>query len=262
MASSSSSKLTLKLLIDTNNDKVLFAEASKPVVDFIFNIPCLSIGMVVKILRKKRGITCGFSNLYQSIEELDEMYVNPQSEDRLLNPTFPVFSNLMSAILSTTNDNLSGVFDFLLNAELEKEDDEEDEDYVEEKNDDEEEEDDEDEDDDDEDDDEEEEEEEDEEKEASDDDNPEVAEEKILIKNGIVKDSVTYMVMDDLVIHPLFSAISMIELLNSKFNIKDITALQEKVVEFGVNEGIKLIEACMQSNSKMILTSVFLNKEH
>jgi hypothetical protein len=120
---------------------------------------------------------------------------------------------------------------------LEKEDDEEDEDYVEEKNDNEEEEDDEDEDDDDDDeDDEEEEEEDDEEKEASDDDNPEVAEEKILIKNGIVKDSVTYMVMDDLVIHPLFSAISMIELLNSKFNIKDITALQEKVVEFGVNE--------------------------
>ncbi|WJX15432.1 hypothetical protein P8452_05575 [Trifolium repens] len=218
--------------------------------------------MVVKILRKKRGITCGFSNLYQSIEELDEMYVNPQSEDRLLNPTFPVFSNLMSAILSTTNDNLSGVFDFLLNADLEKEDDEEDEDYVEEKNDNEEEEDDEDEDDDDDDEDDEEEEEDDEEKEASDDDNPEVAEEKILIKNGIVKDSVTYMVMDDLVIHPLFSAISMIDLLNSKFNIKDITALQEKVVEFGVNEGIKLIEACMQSNSKMILTSVFLNKEH
>jgi hypothetical protein len=240
MASSSSSKLTLKLLIDTNNDKVLFAEASKPVVDFIFNIPCLSIGMVVKILRKKRGITCGFSNLYQSIEELDEMYVNPQSSDRLLNPNFPVFSNLMSAILSTTNDNLSGVFDFLLNAELEKEDDEEDEDYVEEKNDNEEEEDnedeDEDDDDDDDDDEDEEDDDEDEEKEASGDDNAEVAEEKILIKNGIVKDSVTYMVMDDLVIHPLFSAISMIELLNSKFNIKDITALQEKVVEFGVNE--------------------------
>jgi hypothetical protein len=234
MASSSSSKLTLKLLIDTNNHKVLFAEASKPVVDFIFNIPCLSIGMVVKILRKKRGITCGFSNLYQSIEELDEMYVNPQSSDRLLNPNFPGFSNLMSAILSTTNDNLSGVFDFLLNAELEKEDDEEDEDYVEEKNDDEEEED--DDDDDDDDDEDEDEDEEDEEQETSDDDNPEVAEEKILIKNGIVKDSVTYMVMDDLVIHPLFSAISMIELLNSKFNIKDITALQEKVVEFGVNE--------------------------
>ncbi|WJX21675.1 hypothetical protein P8452_11074 [Trifolium repens] len=78
---------------------------------------------------------------------------------------------------------------------------------------------------------------------------------------GTVVKCVTYMVMDDLVIHPLFSAISMIDLLNSKFNIKDITALQEKVVEFGVNEGIKLIEACMQSNSKMILTSVFLNKE-
>ncbi|WJX21676.1 hypothetical protein P8452_11074 [Trifolium repens] len=157
MASSTSSstttnKVTLKLLIDTKNEKVLFAEASKAVIDFLFNLLRLPV---------------------------------------------------------------------------------------------------------DDDDDDEEEEEEDKKKEDDDDED----EEKILIKNGFVKDSVTYMVMDDLVIHPLFSAISMIDLLNSKFNIKDITALQEKVVEFGVNEGIKLIEACMQSNSKMILTSVFLNKE-
>ncbi|PNX88810.1 hypothetical protein L195_g044924 [Trifolium pratense] len=259
MASSSSdSKLTLKLLIDTNNGKVLFAEASKPVVDFLFNMLYLPIATVVKILRKKRGMVCGFSNLHQSIEDLDEMYVHPQSSDRLFNPTIPIFSNLMSAILSTIDDNSTGVFDFLLNAELEKEDDDEDdEDYVEE-----EEEDDEDDEydedynefDDDEEDEEDEDKEEDEENEASDDDN-------ILIKNGIVKEGVTYMVMDDLVIHPLFSAISMIELLNTKLNIKDINSLQEKVVELGVNEGIKLLEASMQSHSKMILTSVFINKE-
>ncbi|GAU12158.1 hypothetical protein TSUD_01240 [Trifolium subterraneum] len=127
----------------------------------------------------------------------------------------------MSAILlSTIDHNPIGVSHFLLNAELDNEDDEDDKDYVEEEEDDDE---DDDYDDDDDDDDE-----EDEEKEAE--------EENILMKNGIVKDGVTYMVMDDLVIHPLFSAISMVELLNSKLNIKDITYLQEKVVELGVDE--------------------------
>ncbi|GAU12157.1 hypothetical protein TSUD_01230 [Trifolium subterraneum] len=243
---SSDSKLTLKLLIDTNNRKVLFAEASKPVVDFLCNMLYLPIGIAVKILRNKRGMVSGFSNLSQSIEHLDEMYVYPESSDSLLNPTFPIFSNLMSAILlSTIDHNPIGVSHFLLNAELDNEDDEDDKDYVEEEEDDDE---DDDYDDDDDDDDE-----EDEEKEAE--------EENILMKNGIVKDGVTYMVMDDLVIHPLFSAISMVELLNSKLNIKDITYLQEKVVELGVDEGIKLLEACMQSNSKMILTSIFINKE-
>jgi hypothetical protein len=54
-----------------------------------------------------------------------------------------------------------------------------------------------------------------------------------------IKDqNVTFMLMDDLVIQPI-SAISIITLLNN-FNIKQIDALREIVVEFGMNE-VRLI---------------------
>ncbi|PNX76579.1 hypothetical protein L195_g032532 [Trifolium pratense] len=77
------------------------------------------------------------------------------------------------------------------------------------------------------------------------------------IKNGFVKD-VTFIVMDDLVIQPM-QALPGITILN-KFNIKDIGTLKEMVVELGVDEGIKLLKASLQS--KMVLTSVFLKKEY
>ncbi|KAK2405612.1 hypothetical protein QL285_054829 [Trifolium repens] len=87
--------------------------------------------------------------------------------------------------------------------------------------------------------------------------NKKVAEKRTFIHNGFVKDVVTFMVMDDLVIEPM-STISSITLLN-KFNVKEIGTLQEKVVEMGMDEGIKLLKASLQS--KMVLTSVFLNKQ-
>ncbi|KAL8557732.1 hypothetical protein ACS0TY_005003 [Phlomoides rotata] len=46
---------------------------------------------------------------------------------------------------------------------------------------------------------------------------------------GFVKEVVTYMVMDDLVVQPM-STISSITLLN-KFNINNVSALEEKVVD-------------------------------
>ncbi|KAK2405617.1 hypothetical protein QL285_054833 [Trifolium repens] len=89
--------------------------------------------------------------------------------------------------------------------------------------------------------------------------NKKVAEKKSHnIKCGFVKDVITFMVMDDLVIQPM-STISSITLLN-KFNVKEIGTLQEKVVEMGMDEGIKLLKASLQS--KMVLTSVFLRKEN
>ncbi|KAL8544574.1 hypothetical protein ACS0TY_004959 [Phlomoides rotata] len=58
---------------------------------------------------------------------------------------------------------------------------------------------------------------------------------------GFVKDVVTYMVMDDLVVQPM-SPISSITLLN-KFNINNVSALEEKVVDLGMNEAVKLLTA-------------------
>ena len=53
-------------------------------------------------------------------------------------------------------------------------------------------------------------------------------------KGGFVKGVVTYIVMDDLEVCPM-STISAITMM-SKFSIKDITSLQEKVVELGIEE--------------------------
>ncbi|KAL8557717.1 hypothetical protein ACS0TY_004988 [Phlomoides rotata] len=53
---------------------------------------------------------------------------------------------------------------------------------------------------------------------------------------GFVMDVVTYMVMDDLVVQPM-STISSVTLLN-KFNINNVSALQEKVVDLGMNEAM------------------------
>ncbi|KAM4104570.1 hypothetical protein ACJW30_06G168400 [Castanea mollissima] len=73
-------------------------------------------------------------------------------------------------------------------------------------------------------------------------------------EGGYVKGVVTYMVMDNLEVKPM-STISSITLLN-KFDVKEIGALEEKVVELGMDEGVKLLKASLQSKS--VLTDVFL----
>ncbi|KAM3232527.1 hypothetical protein P3L10_017886 [Capsicum annuum] len=70
---------------------------------------------------------------------------------------------------------------------------------------------------------------------------------------GFVKDVVTYMVTDDLVVKPM-STISCIALLN-KFNVKDVGVLEELVVSFGMEEALELLKASLESKS--VLTSVF-----
>ncbi|KAJ0101353.1 hypothetical protein Patl1_06278 [Pistacia atlantica] len=73
-------------------------------------------------------------------------------------------------------------------------------------------------------------------------------------EGGFVKGVVTYMVMDNLELQPM-STISSITLLN-RFNVKDVGSLEEKVVDFGVEEGLKLLKASLEC--KTVLTSIFL----
>ncbi|XVF23807.1 hypothetical protein REPUB_Repub13aG0070900 [Reevesia pubescens] len=75
-------------------------------------------------------------------------------------------------------------------------------------------------------------------------------------EGGYVKGVVTYMVMDDLVVKPM-STISSLSLLN-RFNVKDIGALEEKTIEIGMDEAVKLLKASLQS--KTVLTDVFFGK--
>ncbi|MFQ6671529.1 hypothetical protein Gotur_036052 [Gossypium turneri] len=73
-------------------------------------------------------------------------------------------------------------------------------------------------------------------------------------KGGYVKGVVTYTVMDDLTVTPM-STISSITMLH-KFNIKQLDALEEKVVNVGTNEGVEILKASLWSET--LLTDVFL----
>ncbi|XP_022640568.1 uncharacterized protein LOC106770740 [Vigna radiata var. radiata] len=208
---SSSSKLTLKLLIDAKREKVLFAEASKTVVDFLFNLLCLPIGTVIRILKKNQMVGC-LANLYQSVENLDETYMQPTlHKDILLKPSASVssqISGLLPSVKDSYSTNSTNVFyrcpnhyghvtcDYTtrcpdrycgssMNSQMT---------FVGEK----------------------------------------VANEISANSSGFVKEVVTYMVMDDLIIQPM-SSISSITLLN-KFNVKEVGVLQEKVVELDMKQ--------------------------
>jgi hypothetical protein len=56
-------------------------------------------------------------------------------------------------------------------------------------------------------------------------------------EGGYVKGVITYMVMDDLEVKPM-STISSISLL-TKFNVRDLGAVEEKVVDLGMHEVYK-----------------------
>jgi hypothetical protein len=81
-----SATLSMKLLVDTKAGRVLYAEASKDVVDFLFSLLTLPVGTVVKILSKD-SMVGSIGNLYGSVEKLDETYVrSADAKDALLAP--------------------------------------------------------------------------------------------------------------------------------------------------------------------------------
>jgi hypothetical protein len=83
-------KVTLKLLIDTKRRRVLFAEADKQFIDFLFSIFTLPVGTVTRLLQKKNMAGC-LHSLYESIENLSDIYIQPdQDKDFLLNPKIAI----------------------------------------------------------------------------------------------------------------------------------------------------------------------------
>uniref|UniRef100_A0A0D9UWV8 DUF674 domain-containing protein n=1 Tax=Leersia perrieri TaxID=77586 RepID=A0A0D9UWV8_9ORYZ len=82
----STSALSMKLLIDTKAQRVLFVEASKDVVDFFVSLLALPIGTAFKLLGKQSMVSC-VGNLYTSVEKLDDMYVQDDTtKDAMLRP--------------------------------------------------------------------------------------------------------------------------------------------------------------------------------
>ncbi|KAJ4719814.1 DUF674 family protein [Melia azedarach] len=242
------SNVRLKLLINTMDHKVLFAEAGKDFVDFLFYLLSLPVGAVVKLV-KKNNMVGSLGELYQSIEALSETYIQPnQTKNSILNPKSPACSPSIPLLELSDNEFKPRKFytcsnyytasapSFSFNnvptgatytRHL----------YV------------------------------------SDVPNvpcpsckvcmntemsyvlPEAASKAAEVaEGGFVKGVVSYMVTDNLEVTPM-STISCITLLN-KFKIKDLGSLEERIVDFAVDEGLKLLKASMEC--KTVLTSVFL----
>lgn len=69
MATPNSSTVSLKLLIDSKHQRVLFAEAGKDFVDFLFTLLSLPIATVIRLLSKD-GMVGSFGKVYESVENL------------------------------------------------------------------------------------------------------------------------------------------------------------------------------------------------
>ncbi|XP_059299894.1 uncharacterized protein LOC132052393 [Lycium ferocissimum] len=241
----SDTKLSMKLLIDSEAGKVLFAEAEKDCVDFLFHILSLPVGTVIRLLKEK-GMNGCLPNLYDSVENLNDTYIQSnQGKDILLKPNSSVGISsvpflLLNDVPTTektfyggsngsccyTSDNGCYVRDDycsyvcddpsarcprcqnLLTKRLT---------YVA---------------------------------------RPTVDGAAGTAARGFVKEVVTYMVMDDLVVKPM-STISSITLIN-KFNVKDVGVLREEVVDFGMEEALELLKASFEL--KAVLTSVFMSR--
>ncbi|XP_031096477.1 uncharacterized protein LOC116000527 [Ipomoea triloba] len=232
------STVSLKLLIDSKARRVLFAEADKSFVDFLFHLLSFPLGSVIKLV-SENSMVGSLGNLYSSIQNLSDTYLQPDANrDVLLNPKAPPILSSDVPLLPAGDDvsppsDTGAVYACTQGCEYYSDD--------------------------------------------SESICPKCvkASIKCLMKyvapvktattggstrdgsgscSGFVKGVVTYMVMDDLKVMP-HSTISTINVLN-QYDIKDFGSLEVKVVPLGVDEGLKVLKASLQTKS--VLTTVFL----
>ena len=210
--------VSLKLLIDKERERVLFAEAGKEFIDFLLSIPALPLGSFIPLF-EKQGMVGSFGNIYHSIDNLGTVYLQPNvNKETLLksklhisggggggsgvplkSPDFASSVKTRKLYRCSTEDfnryrpfcvacNLHVAYhnfstcpscSYSMNTELN---------FV---------------------------------------DPPST-------KGGYVKEVVTYMVMDDLEVKTMCTT-STLTLLN-KFNVKELGILEEKVVDLGMDE--------------------------
>ncbi|XP_062109855.1 uncharacterized protein LOC133821721 [Humulus lupulus] len=236
--------ITLKLLIDTKGKRVLFGEAGKDFVDFLFSILSMPIGTIIRLFSINDIDMVGtLAKIYQSLENLSETYIqNNVNKDTLLKPNKSSIEDDIVTPLTLANNVSTSYLKHLYSCSREfnhyssspcqnnK--------YV------------------------------------SDDPKaicPDCQNmmNKVLtyvplktsssgaeLLGGFVKGVVTYMIMDDLEVKPM-STISCIALLNT-FKITEVGALEEKTVSVGIVEGLSLLKASLQT--KTVLSHVFLEK--
>jgi hypothetical protein len=78
-------KVSLKLIINTESRRVLYAEAGKEFVDFLFYILALPVGTFIPLLNEEMVGSLG--NIYDSIANLSTTFLRPNvKKDSLLKP--------------------------------------------------------------------------------------------------------------------------------------------------------------------------------
>lgn len=90
-----STSVNLKLLVDAKTNKVVYAEAKKDFVDFLFGLLELPIGTVLSLLvnRGKPG-PGSIAKIHGSVKALDDEYLQSgQTRNSLLSPTIVNDSN-------------------------------------------------------------------------------------------------------------------------------------------------------------------------
>jgi hypothetical protein len=204
----SSKVISLKLLVDKSSNKVLFAEAGKEFVDFLFGLLQIPLGSIMGLLWNHgiAGSAGSLSRIYGSVQNLDPTYLL-QTKDALLKPK-PVFppntltpplllnfvppkpetgvQNSSPLSFSSTSYPMNSIPPTTMFGSSPN---------------------------------------------ISAFSNIPVVEPK---ETGYVRGVVTYMVMDDLTVEPM-STISSITLLNT-FNVKDVSFLQEKMVNVDIKK--------------------------
>ncbi|KAL0003017.1 hypothetical protein SO802_016798 [Lithocarpus litseifolius] len=195
------SKVSLKLFIDKRSNRVLFAEAGKKFIDFLFNILFQPIGTLIPLL-KQEIMVGSLGNVQDSIINLSPAYLD--SNERNCRLELLQFSNILSSndrefYLCDCRDYFSDIYNrkcprcpSYIRSDL-----------------------------------------------------------KYCPLNGVKEGP--YLVMNDLEVKPL-STISVTTLLN-KFHLKEDRDLEEKVVDLGMVEGLKLLRTSLQS--KNALTDIF-----
>ncbi|KAK9064144.1 hypothetical protein SSX86_018016 [Deinandra increscens subsp. villosa] len=227
-----SAAMSLKLLVNKQDRKVVFAEVNKDFVDFLFYILTLPIGAITKLFAKE-PLSGSLGDLYRSIENLNDMYIlQNKTKETVLNPksstnvpgqdlllvsedpptTHKKFYRCMHQCKYVTDEPKIACPNCrtIMSVEVS---------YA----------------------------------------STEAAKVAAALvgEAGFVKGVVTYMVMDDLAVKPM-STISTITLLN-KLSVKDVCVLEEKEVQFGIQEALKLLKASLVC--KNVLTRVFLDPE-
>ena len=214
--------VSLKLVINTEKGKVLYAEAGKEFVDFLFNILALPIGTFIPLLNQEMMGCLG--NIYDSIQNISPTYLEPNVKDSLLTPKVYIsggtggllqlpnviksthrhrelygcyWSNCIS--ISDDTNTFCRIHSRFTDCVL----------YY---------------------------------RDTPSSNNPYFSSGQT--DGGYVEGVVTYMVMDDLAVEPLSSTASIISLLD-KFNVKDMGTLEEKVVELGMDEVCHPFFSCL-----------------